>query len=82
MIDFFLQRIKAHKSNLDRYSRLLATQLNETERQFIHRRIAEEHAALMKLEAEQLARTVKTSADPDTLIAAQATASRRDPHID
>lgn len=81
MIDFYVQRIKAHKKNLDRYSRLLATQLTETERQYIHRRIAEEHSALMKLEAEHLARSVRSIADPDTLVAARAIAAKSDPHI-
>jgi hypothetical protein len=75
MIDFYLQRIKARKANLDRYSRLLATQLTDTEREYIHRRIAEEHSPLMKLEAEHLAR-----ADPDTLVAARAIALKSNPH--
>lgn len=81
MIDFYVQRINAHKKNPDRYSRLLATQLTESERQYIHRRIAEEHSALMKLEAEHLSRSVRSTADPDTLVAARAIASNRDPHI-
>jgi len=81
MIDFYVQRIKAHKANLDRYSRLLVTQLTQTERDFIHRRIAEEHSALVKLEAEHLARSVRGAADPDTLIAAKAVSAKTDPHI-
>ena len=72
MIDFYVQRIKTTRANLDRYSRLLATQLTETEREYIHRRIAEEHSALMKLEAEHLAKSVGATADPDTLVAARA----------
>lgn len=81
MIDFYVQRSKTHKTNLDRYSRILATQLTDTEREYIHRRIAEEHSALMKLEAEHLARSVRSAADPDTLVAACAIASKTDPHI-
>ena len=81
MIDIHLQRIKTHQANLDRYSRLLATQLTDAERKYIHRRVAEEHSALMKLEAEYLARSVRAAADPDTLIAAQAIASKTEPHI-
>ncbi len=81
MIDFYLQRIKAHRTNLDRYSRLLATQLTTTEREYIHKRIAEEQSALMKLEAEHLARSVGSRADPDTLVAARALALKTDPHI-
>jgi len=39
-----LLRVRAHQNNLQRYCRLLATELTETERQFIHNRIAEERA--------------------------------------
>ena len=81
MIDFFLQRIKTHKANLDRYSRLLGTQLTETEREYIYRRISEEQSALMKLDAEHLARSVKSTADPDTLVAARSLASKSEPHV-
>ena len=81
MVDFYVQRIKVRRANLERYSRLLATQLTETEREYIHKRIAEEHSALMKLEAEHLARSVGTTADPDTLVAARTIASKTDPHI-
>lgn len=72
MIDFYMQRIKTTRANLDRYSRLLATQLTETEREYLHKRIAEEHSALMKLEAEHLARSVGSTADLDVLVAARA----------
>lgn len=81
MIDFYVQRIKTHRANMDRYSRLLATQLTETEREYIHKRIAEEHSAIMKLEAEHLARSVGSTANPDTLVAARAIAAKTAPHI-
>jgi hypothetical protein len=80
MIDFYLQRIKNHRANLGRYSRLLATQLTDTEREYIHRRIAEEHSTLIKLEAEHLAQSVR-AADPDTMVAARVMTSKSDPHI-
>ena len=48
-------RIKAHKANIDRYCRLLATQLTELERDYLHNRIMQEHAALSRLEAEAIA---------------------------
>jgi hypothetical protein len=41
--------IKAHRANLERYCRLLATELTETERTFIHCRITDEQLALEKL---------------------------------
>jgi hypothetical protein len=44
-----IAKIEAHEANLKRYARLLATQLTDTERAFIHRRIAEERLALERL---------------------------------
>jgi hypothetical protein len=74
MQDLMSQKLRAHQNNLDRYARLLATKLTDVERQYIHRRIAEEHSAIARIEAEQLARAVASSADPKTLIAARAAA--------
>ena len=45
-------RIRAHKQNLDRYCRLLATELTDLERQFLQRRIAQERLELERLEAQ------------------------------
>jgi len=42
-------RIEAHRNNIKRYARLLTTELTESERAFIHRRMAEEHRALERL---------------------------------
>ena len=42
--------IKAHRANLRRYCQLLAIDLTEQERQFIHRRIAETRLQLDRLE--------------------------------
>jgi hypothetical protein len=42
--------IEAHRKNLVRYCQLLATDLTELERDFIHRRIAETRRALDQLE--------------------------------
>jgi hypothetical protein len=42
--------IEAHRMNLKRYCQLLATDLTELERDFIHRRIAETRRALDQLE--------------------------------
>jgi hypothetical protein len=50
MIDFRAARITAHRANINRYCRLLATELTETERAFLHRRIAEERLALEQLD--------------------------------
>jgi hypothetical protein len=56
--------IRAHQQNLDRYCRLLATDLTDIERQFLHERIAQE-----RLELEQL----KAGASPHTTFAFLAT---------
>ena len=45
-------RIRSHQRNLNRYCRLLATDLTEIERQFIHKRIVEERLKLDLLRAE------------------------------
>ena len=66
------QKYQALKNNLERYARLLATKLTQTEREYIHRRIAEEHAAIAKIEAERLAKSAAKVADPRTVIAARA----------
>jgi hypothetical protein len=39
-----------HRRNIERYCRLLATELTDLERQYLHKRIAEEHAQLERLE--------------------------------
>jgi hypothetical protein len=39
----------AHRANIDRYRRLLQSNLSDDERQFVVRRIAEEQRALRRL---------------------------------
>jgi hypothetical protein len=50
MIDFHAAQVRRHRQNIERYCRLLATELTDLERQYLHRRIAEEHAQLEQLE--------------------------------
>jgi hypothetical protein len=38
-----------HRTNIERYNRLLTTDLSEGDRTFIRRRLAEEEASLRKL---------------------------------
>jgi hypothetical protein len=52
MIDEKFVRLRTHRNNINRYRRLLRTELSELERQFIERRLTEE-----KSEMESLART-------------------------
>jgi len=42
---------RAHRSNIERYRRLLAGRLTLVEREYVMRRIAEERAALARIEA-------------------------------
>lgn len=61
MIDDKLARIRSTVNNIRRYRRLLETQLTETERQFIERRLSEERAALQNLQAETFPVTFRLS---------------------
>jgi hypothetical protein len=48
-MDMRVKKILGHQRNIQRYCRLLATDLTDLERQYLHKRIAEEHAALDRL---------------------------------
>jgi predicted Ser/Thr protein kinase len=50
MIDFKSAQVQRHRQNVKRYCRLLATELTDLERQYLHKRIAEEYAQLQQLE--------------------------------
>jgi hypothetical protein len=53
-IDFRTAKMRAHRRNIQRYGRLLATSLTDLERQHLHRRIAEEQAELERLAQAEL----------------------------
>jgi hypothetical protein len=44
-----VERLRAHRNNIDRYRRLLATRLTELERAYIERRLNEEQASMQTL---------------------------------
>jgi hypothetical protein len=46
---FRAAKMRAHRDNIRRYRRILATGLTETERQFVTRRLAEERSAMRSL---------------------------------
>jgi hypothetical protein len=50
MIDFSTAKVRGHRRNIERYCRLLATELTDLERQYLHKRIAEEYAQLEQVE--------------------------------
>jgi hypothetical protein len=75
-IDFRTARMRTHRRNIQRYGRLLATELTDLERQYLHRRIAEEQAEL-----EQLAHKDDPSTHGGVLarpVASSANSSRDD----
>ena len=49
MSDFRRAKMLGHRRNIERYCRLLATELTDVERQYLHKRIAEEQAQLERL---------------------------------
>jgi hypothetical protein len=46
MHDLRTAKIESHRRNIQRYCRLLATELTELERSYLHKRITEEQAEL------------------------------------
>jgi hypothetical protein len=46
MTEETIARLRAHRNNIDRYRRLLKTQLSEVERQYLERRLSEEQSAM------------------------------------
>ena len=59
MIDESLARLRVHRQNVERYRRLLETNLTVLERDFIERRIAEEESAVNRLGSDTLPMAVK-----------------------
>jgi len=51
-IDYRTARMRTHRRNIQRYGRLLATELTDLERQYLHKRIAEEQAEVERLARE------------------------------
>lgn len=49
MLDLNLERLRAHRKNIERYRRLLATHLSELERAYVERRLNEEQASVKGL---------------------------------
>jgi hypothetical protein len=43
-------RLSAHQKNIERYQDLLKTKLSEIERQYIEKRLSEEHSAMSMLQ--------------------------------
>jgi hypothetical protein len=52
MIDENLARLRTHRNNINRYRRLLGTQLSELEREYLERRLFEENTAIEMMSTE------------------------------
>jgi len=52
VIDENLARLRAHRNNIHRYRRLLATRLSDLERNYIERRLGDERASMEALSQE------------------------------
>ena len=61
MIDFHTAPVWRHRRNIERYCRLLATELTDLERKYLHKRIAEEHAQLERLEKSRAGTATRPS---------------------
>ena len=70
MRDLRAAKILGHERNIQRYCRLLATELTELERQYLHKRIAEERAELERWSRQD------QSEDASNVIAAQASSNK------
>ena len=46
-------QLSTHQKNIDRYQRLLKTKLNETERQYLEKRVCEEKIAMLQFMEHQ-----------------------------
>ena len=65
MIDFRTARIQSHRRNIQRYARLLSTELTDLERQYLRKRIVEEQIELERLEKDgQLTLPISNGAPP------------------
>ena len=73
MRDLRAAKILSHEQNIQRCCRLLATELTELERQYLHRRIAEERAELERWSGQD-----KSENDTSNFIAAQALSNKQD----
>lgn len=54
MMDIAIARLRAHRDNIERYRRLLETNLTELEREYVERRLWEEQSSLSTLAIKQL----------------------------
>jgi hypothetical protein len=59
MIDEQLTRLRSYRNSIDRYRRLLKTNLTELERRYVEKRLSEQQLAFEKLAASTFPLTFK-----------------------
>ena len=64
MRDLHTAMIISHQNNIRRYGRLLATNLTQLEREYLHKRIAEEQAELERWAQDQSDQTARADCAP------------------
>jgi hypothetical protein len=64
MIDEAFALLRTHRNNIDRYRRLLKTELTELERRFIETRLSEERAAMENVAASTFPLTFRMPVQP------------------
>ena len=64
MTDETFALLRTHRNNINRYRRLLKTELTELERQFIEKRLAEEQFAMEQLSAFTFPLAFRIAAGP------------------
>jgi hypothetical protein len=64
MIDEKFARLRTYRNNINRYRRLLKTELSDLERQFIERRLEEEKSAMERLASSTFPLTFKLPEPP------------------
>ena len=73
MPDLRAAKILSHERNIQRYCRLLTTELTEVERKYLHKRIAEERAELERWSMQD-----RSEDGASNVIAAQALSNKED----
>ena len=71
MRDLRAAKILGHERNIQRHCRLLATEITELERQYLHKQIAEERAELERWSRQQ-------SEDASNVIGARVSSNKYD----
>jgi hypothetical protein len=76
--DLRAAKIYCHRRNIERYSRLLATDITELEREYLHKRIAEERTELERWNMQPVKPVQHQSEDAPAVVVARPAPNIRD----